>query len=104
LAGFAWAAFADSPITIAFPRPGARLPGITNVYCIGAVPTGVVQTLTINGATTDVYRTGAFLAMVPVAMVDGLQGVVYRQFSLVLAAAALASALAAVVVVPATTE
>ena len=41
------------------------------------------------------------LAMVPVAMVDGLQGVVYRQFSLVLAAAALASALAAVVVVPA---
>ena len=66
LAGFAWAASADSPITIAFPRPGARLPGITNVYCIGAVPTGVVQTLTINGATTDVYRTGAFLAMVPV--------------------------------------
>lgn len=41
------------------------------------------------------------LAMVPVAMVDGLQGVVYRQFSLVLAAAALASVLAAVVVVPA---
>lgn len=41
------------------------------------------------------------LAMVPVSMVDGLQGVVYRQFSLVLAAAALASALAAVVVVPA---
>ena len=67
LAGFAWATFADSPITIAFPRPGARLPGITNVYCIGAVPTGVVQTLTINGATTDVYRTGACLAMVPVA-------------------------------------
>ena len=41
------------------------------------------------------------LAMVPVAMVDGLQGVVYRQFSLVLAAAALASVLAAVVIVPA---
>ena len=67
LAGFAWVAFADSPIAIAFPPPGARLPGITNVYCIGAVPTGVVQTLTINGATTDVYRTGAFLAMVPVS-------------------------------------
>ena len=41
------------------------------------------------------------LPMVPVAMVDGLQGVVYRQFSLVLAAAALASVLAAVVIVPA---
>ena len=67
LAGFAWAAAADSPITIAFPRSGARLPGITNVYCIGAVPTGEVHALTINGATTDVYRTGAFLAMVPVA-------------------------------------
>ena len=66
LAGFAWAASADSPLAIAFPRPGERLPGITSVYCIGAVPTGIVQTLTINGATTDVYRTGAFLAMVPV--------------------------------------
>ena len=65
LAGFAWAASADSPIAIAFPRPGARLPGITNVYCIGAVPTGEVHVLTVNGATTDVYRTGAFLAMVP---------------------------------------
>lgn len=41
------------------------------------------------------------LAKVPVAMVDGMQGVVYRQFSLVLAAAALASILAAVVIVPA---
>lgn len=41
------------------------------------------------------------LAMVPVAAVDGFQGVVYRQFSIVLVAAALASALAAVVVVPA---
>ena len=39
LAGFAWAASADSPIAIAFPRPGARLPGIARVYCIGAVPT-----------------------------------------------------------------
>ena len=41
------------------------------------------------------------LAMVPVAAVDGFQGVVYRQFSIVLAAAALASTLAAIVVVPA---
>lgn len=53
-------------ITIAYPGEGARLPGITNVYCIGAVPTNGPHVLTINGATTDVYRTGAFLAMVPV--------------------------------------
>ena len=66
LAGVATAARAASPVSIAFPGAGARLPGITSVYCIGAVPTGEVHVLTINGATTDVYRTGAFLAMVPV--------------------------------------
>ena len=66
LAGVATAARAASPVSIAFPGAGARLPGITSVYCIGAVPTGEVHVLTINGATTDIYRTGAFLAMVPV--------------------------------------
>ncbi len=66
LAGLATAAQAASPVSIAFPRAGERLPGIASVYCIGAVPTGEVHVLTVNGATTDVYRTGAFLAMVPV--------------------------------------
>ena len=40
-------------------------------------------------------------AMVPVAMVDGMQGVLYRQFSLVLGVGSLAAALAALVIVPA---
>ena len=53
-------------LAITFPGEGARLPGITNVYCIGAVPTNVSATLTLNGVTTEVYRTGAFIAMVPV--------------------------------------
>ena len=66
LAGIASVAFAQEGPSIAFPREGEKLPGITNVYCIGAVPTNVAGTLVINGATTDVYRTGAFLAMVPV--------------------------------------
>ena len=39
-------------------------------------------------------------AMVPVAMVDGLQGVFYRQFSLVLGVTALAAALTSLVIVP----
>ena len=59
-------AVAGQDITIAYPGEGARLPGITNVYCIGAVPTNESHVLSINGVTTDVYRTGAFLAMVPV--------------------------------------
>ena len=57
---------ARGAVSIAFPREGERLPGITNVYCIGAVPTNAALPLTVNGVTTDVYRTGAFLAMVPV--------------------------------------
>ena len=41
------------------------------------------------------------LAMVPVALVDGLQGVVYRQFALVLGVSALGAGLTALVLVPA---
>lgn len=57
---------AAQEVSIAFPRNGERLPAITNVYCIGHVPTNASHALTVNGVTTDVYRTGAFLAMVPV--------------------------------------
>ena len=41
------------------------------------------------------------LAMIPVALVDGLQGVFYRQFSIVLSSVALASGVMALVLVPA---
>ena len=40
-------------------------------------------------------------AMVPVAMVDGMQGVLYRQFSLVLGVSALVAGLTSLVIVPA---
>ena len=53
-------------ILLTFPGENARLPSVTNTYCIGAVPTNVVASLVLNGATTDVYRTGAYLAMIPV--------------------------------------
>ena len=66
LAMCASAAVSAEGLSIAFPGEGARLPGITNVYCIGAVPTNVSAALTLNGITTDVYRTGAFLAMLQV--------------------------------------
>ena len=53
-------------IILAFPGENAHLPSVTNTYCIGAVPTNVVAPLMLNGATVDVYRTGAYLAMLPV--------------------------------------
>lgn len=53
-------------ILLTFPGENARLPSVTNTYCIGAVPTNVAATLVLNGATTDVYRTGAYIAMLPV--------------------------------------
>lgn len=40
------------------------------------------------------------ISMVPIAMVDGMQGVLYRQFSLVLGVGSLVSALTALVIVP----
>ena len=53
-------------VLISFPGEGMLLPCVTNTYCIGAVPTNAESVLLVNGATTDVYRTGAFFAMVPV--------------------------------------
>jgi len=53
-------------IILTFPGEGMRLPSVTNTYCIGAVPTNPVAPLIVNSVTTDVYRTGAFLAMVSV--------------------------------------
>lgn len=53
-------------IILTFPGEGMRLPSVTNTYCIGAVPTNPAAVLVVNGATVDVHRTGAFLAMVPV--------------------------------------
>lgn len=60
----AWAA--RGGITVAFPAERQRLPAIEETYLIGATTPGRTELLYVNGVTTDVYRTGAFLAMVPV--------------------------------------
>lgn len=60
----AWAACGG--ITVAFPAERQRLPAIEETYLIGATTPGRTELLYVNGVTTDVYRTGAFLAMVPV--------------------------------------
>lgn len=56
----------EDAITVSFPREGLLLPCITNTYVIGAVA-NAGDTLTINGITNEVYHTGAFIAMCPVA-------------------------------------
>lgn len=58
---------APGEIRVAFPAERQRLPAVTNTYVIGSVDAGRTELLYVNGVTTDVYRTGAFLAMVPVS-------------------------------------
>ena len=60
----AWATRGE--IAVAFPAERQRLPAIEETYLIGATTPGRTELLYVNGVTTDVYRTGAFLAMVPV--------------------------------------
>ena len=60
----AWSA--PGAITVAFPAERQRLPDVEECYLIGATDPGRTELLYVNGVTTDVYRTGAFLAMVPV--------------------------------------
>ena len=60
----AWSA--PGAITVAFPAERQRLPAVEECYLIGATDPGRTELLYVNGVTTDVYRTGAFLAMVPV--------------------------------------
>lgn len=57
----------SAALSVAFPGEGQSLPAVERTYVIGAVPAGASAALTVNGATTDVSRTGAFIAMVPVA-------------------------------------
>lgn len=58
----------SAALSVAFPAEGQKLPAAERTYVIGAVAASCTNTpLTVNGATTDVWRTGAFLAMVPVA-------------------------------------
>ena len=63
---FALAGMACAEIAVAFPAERQRLPAVPETYVIGATAPGRTEFLYVNGVTTDVYRTGAFLAMVPV--------------------------------------
>ena len=57
----------SAALSVAFPAEGQKIPAVERTYVIGAVSESCTNTpLTVNGATTDVWRTGAFLAMVPV--------------------------------------
>jgi len=53
-------------VTVAFPAERQRLPAVEQTYVIGAVDPDRTETLYVNGVTTGVYRTGAFIQMVPV--------------------------------------
>lgn len=53
-------------IYVAFPPEGAKVPASRKIHVVGAV-NGTNGVLRVNGAKTDIYHTGAFLAMVPVA-------------------------------------
>ena len=56
----------SAALSVAFPGEGQSLPAVERTYVIGAVSVSNDAPLVVNGATTDVWRTGAFLAMVPV--------------------------------------
>lgn len=57
-------------LSLAFPAERQRLtPGIDRTYVIGACGTNApTEALTVNGVTTDVYRSGAFILMTPVTV------------------------------------
>lgn len=53
-------------VTLAFPKGGMQLPYVTQCYAIGAVERGTTN-VTVCGKDCQVYRTGAWAAVVPVA-------------------------------------
>ncbi len=57
---------AGAEIRVTFPAEGQRLPPVAETYVIGAVDENGASTIYVNGLTTSVYRTGAFLRMAPV--------------------------------------
>ncbi len=49
-------------VSVVFPSSDARLPHLDSCYMIGSVPRGVTN-LVVQGRPVDVYRTGAWVAM-----------------------------------------
>ncbi|MBI5883532.1 MAG: N-acetylmuramoyl-L-alanine amidase [Elusimicrobia bacterium] len=63
---FARAAQPVEPIIVRFPQEGATLPTLTAVYVMGEVSSPKAR-FSINGKPVKPYRTGGFLAYVPVS-------------------------------------
>ncbi len=61
----AWPLVAAADIRVAFPAERQKLPFVEQTYLIGAIDRNGAETVYVNGLTTGVYRTGAFLQMVP---------------------------------------
>lgn len=53
-------------LTIAFPRPGQKLPYVERCYMIGAVEPGPTNII-VGGRPVSVYRTGAWATLVAVS-------------------------------------
>ena len=53
-------------VTVAFPKPGDRLPQVDRTWMSGAV-SREVKSLKVQGKDVEIYRTGAWLAMVSVS-------------------------------------
>lgn len=52
-------------LSVAFPKPGIRLPPVTECYMIGATDSGATNVV-VAGVSYPVYRTGAWAAMAAV--------------------------------------
>lgn len=59
-------ACAIAALTVAFPRPGQRMPPVDRCYMIGAAARGVTNVV-VQGRDVPVYRTGAWATLVDVA-------------------------------------
>lgn len=63
---FAAMAQAAVEVKISYPREGSKIAPVKNSFVFGSV-TPASATLTLNGSTVPVYRTGSFLAVIPFA-------------------------------------
>ena len=53
-------------LSVAYPRPGQRLPPVERCYVIGAAPLGTTNVV-VGGRSYPVYKTGAWTAMADVS-------------------------------------
>lgn len=51
-------------LLLAYPRAGAKIPAVKNSFVFGAV-SPPNATVSVNGSTVSVYKTGSYLTMIP---------------------------------------